>query len=425
MPLLQTDRQIITLVVRRFAEARMPTERKEILGKFKPHGPDAIHRLTSLNVLNELQSRELIPRPVAFHLCGMSNVRDEAKSTFGKLAPVLQHMCENPPSQLTTEVLLHDLERYWPEAQANPILMWLGLYQCFEMGLIRSWVWNKEPTEIQQFYINDGVMGVDTARHWEDYIEKHTVRIEAQYRQGIAGTFLQGLSDLGNRSENSAVPPIKWSELFDRLSITVDERNRIVHELLREGLIRKRPPASDILVVTQKGKSQLSLEPYYGPQEEFDEMSPGMASANSRKVFLVHGHDKGVKHDVARFLERLKLDVVILDEKPSKSRTVIEKFEQSSGVAFAVVLLTPDDACGSGKTKTKRARQNVLLELGYFFGKLGRDKVCAIHVKGVELPSDILGVIWIPYDEGGGWQLKLAREINAAGIDVDLSCCMQ
>ena len=299
----------------------MPTERKEVLSRFKPYGPDAIQRLTSLNVLNELQSRELIPRPVAFHLCGMPNARDEAKRTFEKLAPILQRIYENPPAQSTTEVLLHDLERDWPEAHANPILMWLGLYQYFEMGLIGIWMWNKGPTEIQQFHINDGIMGVDIASHWEEYIGKHADRIETQYRQNNARKFLQGLSDLGNRSENSAVPPMKWSELSEKLGITVNERNRIVHELLREGLIRKQPPESDMLAITRKGKANLSFDPLQGGPEESDEMVPKMISANSRKVFLVHGHDDAVKQSVARFLEKLGLETVILDERPNRSRT--------------------------------------------------------------------------------------------------------
>ena len=68
-----------------------------------------------------------------------------------------------------------------------------------------------------------------------------------------------------------------------------------------------------------------------------------------------------------------------------------------------------------------RARQNVVLELGYFIGKLGRAKVCALYMEGVEIPSDIHGVLYVPYDAGNGWRLKLASEIKAAGLAVDLN----
>ncbi len=91
-------------------------------------------------------------------------------------------------------------------------------------------------------------------------------------------------------------------------------------------------------------------------------------------------------------------------------------------MAFAVVLLTPDDMGGSRLGgQGPRARQNVILELGYFIGKLGRSRVCALHVGGVELPSDIHGVLYLPADATEKWKIDLAREISAAGITVDLN----
>jgi predicted nucleotide-binding protein len=81
------------------------------------------------------------------------------------------------------------------------------------------------------------------------------------------------------------------------------------------------------------------------------------------------------------------------------------------------VLLTPDDVCGLASG----ARQNVILELGHFIGRLGRSRVCALYVEDVEIPSDIHGVVYVPYDTAGGWRLKLAGEIRAAGVSVDLN----
>ena len=116
--------------------------------------------------------------------------------------------------------------------------------------------------------------------------------------------------------------------------------------------------------------------------------------SDSRKIFLVHGHDQAVTSIVARFLEKLKLEAVILHEQPNEGQTIIEKFERHADVGFAVVLLTPDDMGGiaPGSNLQPRARQNVILELGYFIGKLGRPRVCALYVTGVELPSDLHGV---------------------------------
>jgi predicted nucleotide-binding protein len=145
---------------------------------------------------------------------------------------------------------------------------------------------------------------------------------------------------------------------------------------------------------------------------------------STTRVFVVHGHDEAIRESVARFLERLGLEPVILHEQANEGMTVIEKLERHSDVRFAVVLLTPDD---EGRSVSKdgvlraRARQNVVLELGYFTAKLGRKAVCALHRGALELPSDYLGVVYVPIDEGGGWQLRLAKELKAAGFPIDMN----
>lgn len=102
----------------------------------------------------------------------------------------------------------------------------------------------------------------------------------------------------------------------------------------------------------------------------------------SRRVFIVHGHDSAARESLARFVERLGVEAVILHEQAGRSRTIIEKLEDHSDVDFAVILLTPDDV-GAAKadraTLKPRARQNVILELGYFVGKLGREGLRAVR----------------------------------------------
>ncbi|AGP47150.1 putative nucleotide-binding protein containing TIR-like domain protein [Serratia plymuthica] len=146
----------------------------------------------------------------------------------------------------------------------------------------------------------------------------------------------------------------------------------------------------------------------------------------SRKVFIVHGHDDGARETVARFLERIGLEAIILHEQANQGRTVIEKVIANSDVGFAVVLLTPDDeGCEKGGTPEPRARQNVLLELGYFIGRLGREKVCALKRGALEIPSDFAGVVWETMDSGGGWKQALARELEAAGHSIDWNKVMR
>jgi predicted nucleotide-binding protein len=155
------------------------------------------------------------------------------------------------------------------------------------------------------------------------------------------------------------------------------------------------------------------------------ETKPESASL-ARRVFVVHGRDEGLREQVARVLERLDFEPVILMEEPNRGMTLIEKFEDGAlDVGFAVVLLTPDDfGHGSERAepeKPNRARQNVVLELGYFMGKLGRPRVAALYLPGTEAPSDIHGLGYIEIDTGGAWRYKLGAELGAAGYEVDLN----
>ncbi len=149
------------------------------------------------------------------------------------------------------------------------------------------------------------------------------------------------------------------------------------------------------------------------------------ASVSGHRLFLVHGHDELVLQETARFLEKLEQEVIILREQPNRGRTIIEKFEDYADVGFAVVLLTPDDRGGPMKAgyddQRPRARQNVMFELGYFIGRLGRNRVCALYRPGVEIPSDYSGVLYQELDEKGAWRLELARELKAAGLPVDMN----
>lgn len=150
-------------------------------------------------------------------------------------------------------------------------------------------------------------------------------------------------------------------------------------------------------------------------------VSQSVSHKDNHNIFIVHGHNTSVQLSVARTLDKLGLNPIILHEQPNAGRTIIEKFEANSNVGFAIILLTDDD---EGKLKTEidlksRARQNVVLELGYFIGKLGRDRVLPLHSEGVELPSDIHGLLYVPIDKADTWKFALVRELKAAGYSVD------
>lgn len=173
-----------------------------------------------------------------------------------------------------------------------------------------------------------------------------------------------------------------------------------------------------------KWRSTLGTEGVFS-LERFDASTKQEAAPAPRSVFIVHGHDEATKEKVARFIEKLGLPVVILHEQSSQGMTIIEKLEvYGSSAGYAIALLTPDDVgypLGQEEKLQARARQNVVLEMGYFVGKLGRSKVCLLHKGSIELPSDVLGVVYAAMDESSGWQLTLARELAAAGYDIDLN----
>jgi predicted nucleotide-binding protein len=147
-----------------------------------------------------------------------------------------------------------------------------------------------------------------------------------------------------------------------------------------------------------------------------------LVDTEDKRVFIVHGHDHGSREAVARLVETLGLEPIILGDEANSGQTIIEKFERHAQVGFAIVLLTGDDVGGkSDSTLHRRARQNVILELGYFIGRLSRKRVCALYESGVEMPSDIAGVGYVALDPAGLWKYELAKELRAAGYTVDLN----
>lgn len=174
-------------------------------------------------------------------------------------------------------------------------------------------------------------------------------------------------------------------------------------------------------------RDRLDLIPETGNSDVAVSTPQIVTSVLGQDVFLVHGHDEAAKESVSRFIEKLGFKAIILHEQPNAGRTIIEKFEAYSNVGFAVVLLTPDDigaayaAYNEASEGKPRARQNVILELGYFIAKLGRQRVCALYKEEVELPSDIYGLLYVPLDAAGAWRLSLAKEMKHAGFPLDMN----
>lgn len=153
------------------------------------------------------------------------------------------------------------------------------------------------------------------------------------------------------------------------------------------------------------------------------------SSNHSRKVFVVYGHDVLARTQLEAMLRRWGLEPLILDQTLSEGRTIIEKLENYlDEIGFGIVLATPDDIgypVGREQEQTYRARQNVVLEAGMLLAKLGRKKV-AILIKqqpNMEKPSDIQGLVYIPFKEDleKDVRLALAKEMVSQGFDLKIS----
>ena len=149
-----------------------------------------------------------------------------------------------------------------------------------------------------------------------------------------------------------------------------------------------------------------------------------MTKRDTFKVFIVHGHDETAKTEVARFVEQLGLEAVILHEQANSGSTIIEKLEKHTDVGFAIVLYT---ACDIGGVKSEpnnlkpRARQNVVFEHGLLIGKIGRENVVALVKEDVETPGDISGMVYETMDISKAWKFKLGLELKESGYNIDMN----
>ena len=277
------------------------------------------------------------------------------------------------------------------------------------------------------------------------------IQVQIEKGQQLRDQRMDSRLDSYDRLEEARTESKKWSRyneilltrLFDNTSITENDYINFAEHKPRDQVRGggRFPPSFEAYVGSyRKGMTSSinSLEQIRACLELYDDLSetPQRTSDNEEKsdtpqptfsdeVFIVHGHDNEAKVTVARFVENLGIKATILDEKVNEGRTIPQKFEEHAGEAgYAIVLLTPDDV-GSSKDETDnpqpRARQNVILEFGYFWGRLGRKRLCVLYKEGVELPSDIRGIAYVPMDNFNGWQLKLGQEMQNAGLPVDLN----
>jgi predicted nucleotide-binding protein len=199
----------------------------------------------------------------------------------------------------------------------------------------------------------------------------------------------------------------------------------------RHGSSASRDPVRKLISVRNTVESEISKlksirdrlgewasEPDIMPSNHTGRVSP------DAPIFIVHGRDtlraESVAHTVSTATGRR---TIILRDQPSMGRTLIEKFEQHAvEVSYAIIVLTADDKGGlADEIETRpRGRQNVIFEMGYFYGLIGRERVSVLLQSGTEKPSDMDGIVYITYDDNNAWKTELFRELQNAGINISL-----
>ena len=218
-------------------------------------------------------------------------------------------------------------------------------------------------------------------------------------------------------------PPID-AQIEELISITLKEITNLFKR--NQGFIEPYKNISNVRSIFNNVLALCAIKDYFD-LSHYLYLSKGRYKMNSKKVFIVHGHDDKSKLELSRFLERIELEPIILHEQSDGGRTIIEKLERYSEVGFCFVLLTPDDVGykidkeGAPQKEQYRARQNVIFEMGFFVGKLDRKRVCCLYKGELELPSDLHGILYLKYDKSVEERgMDIIKELSAAGFKINV-----
>jgi predicted nucleotide-binding protein len=238
------------------------------------------------------------------------------------------------------------------------------------------------------------------------------------------------------RSEESRDPLMSHYTVSRASSQMIDHKRDISQLLIKNDLkeyadifLRLPAPSDDFsarrardIVVSYIAELEYIIKELSASAEDLEnkgEKKPRKRRGN--KVFIVHGHDKANLYELRDLLkDRYSLECIIMMWKPGKGRTLIEKFEQEAQDAgFAFIIMTPDDLVKiPGKEKEYgQARPNVIFEVGWFYGRLGRNRVCILFKKGTQIHSDLDGISRIEFNESVEEKvLEIENELRAAGL---------
>ena len=260
-------------------------------------------------------------------------------------------------------------------------------------------------TEVMKTLILQGLSREDILNLIEESKEKY-LDIKTVSPDKVSSHSLREIEELVPGAKKILESPSGLSvDAYKGLSLSIDQISRM-YESMRGYAMSKLIHYQQVLKIRNIKKTE--KEKKLVPTSNFD----------TTKIFIVHGHNGEIKEALARVIENQGLQAIILHERANQGKTIIEKFERNSDVGCAICLFTADDV-GKAKDSSEqqsRARQNAVFEAGYFIGKLGRERVILLADEGVEIPSDLQGVLYIGTDD---WRFNVLKELKNLGYSID------
>jgi predicted nucleotide-binding protein len=171
-------------------------------------------------------------------------------------------------------------------------------------------------------------------------------------------------------------------------------------------------------------KAEIKAEEKIEEPEEVQQPSKKAEAGSGNKIFVAVNPNNEAKLKVARTLEKLELEPVILSDKANERNAAFEIIEGNPDAAFAVFILTDDNGKGQKQMDADnnlKAKENLIFELGYIAGRVGVNQVCILYNNNAELPVHIQDIACIPLDSADHWQIALAKKLKAAGYKIDVN----
>ena len=155
-----------------------------------------------------------------------------------------------------------------------------------------------------------------------------------------------------------------------------------------------------------------------------NDLDAGESTSKQQKVLVVHGDDETAKNSVVHLLDRLGLHTIVLHEQAGSGASIMKRLKADEGngeFSFAIVLLTHEQEMHDGDEHlpNPKAPHTVVSELGLLVSRFGRSRVSALYFDNLDAPHKLEGVRYVRFDPLGGWKMELARELKAAGFNVD------